>query len=359
MRAARLILHIGEEKTGSTSLQDYLLTNRETLQKSGISVCPVPPERLWEQLYASFNQAQSQAKATNVIEDSFLKDFLEWLDDAREHNRIIVISSEHFSSRFNSVESLDYLKGIFLHEDYGISVYCYVRPIVESVASQFSTHLRGSGSKTFKQFLNQPISVRVKQRDPYRPRWDHLYLSEIWCEVFGKNNVHFREYNRAFLKDKDLLADFFDWTELTKPDDAIISRDKNTALTPLSGGLIAGVNWWRERAEAAKNNDAERLLGFCKRVVNKFQLPPRIPLTSLVENCLDGQKLVREQRFAKQHGLSPRFAKAHYPSHKSARFYFGQLLFHLSRSIAIGVVAVVVWPLFRLRARGPFTAKHL
>jgi hypothetical protein len=66
------------------------------------------------------------------------------------------------------------------------------------------------------------------------PWLDYLELSEIWTQVFGKENVTIRIFEPEQLKDGDLLADFFStigftqYSELVRPENQNRSLDVHT-----------------------------------------------------------------------------------------------------------------------------------
>ena len=152
----RLILHIGSQKTGTTSIQQFLAKNREYLSTQDIYI----PDYLGgnNHRYAVF-----LAENTGKREDAFtISSGLQNNDDAkkqfrkkllekieyeceRENNKIWIISSEFFQSRLNTNEEVSRLKSILSDLFDEIKIICYLRDPLSTAISTWSTYVMSGG----------------------------------------------------------------------------------------------------------------------------------------------------------------------------------------------------------------------
>jgi hypothetical protein len=119
-----LYLHIGTEKTGSTSIQRYLAKNRTKLREMGI-LFPMAPGLDNQRALTAIAEENTEDSALQEIFnirtpgdlDRFRADLRTKLKDelaAGTYSRV-VMSNEHCSSRLRDVEQVEYLRN-FLGE---------------------------------------------------------------------------------------------------------------------------------------------------------------------------------------------------------------------------------------------------
>lgn len=195
----RIILHIGGEKTGTTTLQKYLFCNAAILRQRGIhyfnnrskpyvsgvahfplAACLIPEE-------VDFIPDEKRASLSLVL--SALEEDIHQLDGT------IILSCEHFSSRLHSRDQLQRLRNALAADD--VHVVCYAREQSELALSSWSTAVRYGCDQKFS--LESVI--------PENPYYNYLHVTELWASVF--ENIHVREYRRDRLVNGDICADFF------------------------------------------------------------------------------------------------------------------------------------------------------
>ncbi|MEM9255084.1 MAG: hypothetical protein AAGA91_06535, partial [Pseudomonadota bacterium] len=147
------ILHIGTEKTGTSSIQRYLEQNRDALRESGYyypvsigfehhqalaAVCvdiERPDDFYDDDIVGNFEERMRKNKA---IVDGFGSELRE-LDG---HIHTVVISSEHFHSRITSECEINRLASLLRSHFEQITVICYLREQVAACTSLYSTALK-------------------------------------------------------------------------------------------------------------------------------------------------------------------------------------------------------------------------
>ncbi|SMX45884.1 hypothetical protein [Actibacterium lipolyticum] len=186
----KCILHIGTEKTGTTSFQGHLSKNREGFASLG----GFYPESLggvahrliavYGQNFDNLDEAGRGLKIdTPEIHENFRSTLKQKFADELNANKnasVCVISSEHLHSRIKTSDEIERIRD-FLSEFFDeIVVYVHLRPQVDVLISLASTQTRVGGAVTLK-FFDQA-------------RADNLYynykdLVQAWAGAFGDQNV--------------------------------------------------------------------------------------------------------------------------------------------------------------------------
>lgn len=196
----QVYLHIGGEKTGTTTLQYFLTRNASELKRAGFhypcesdDICfddhahfPIAASLIGEKV--EFVQEERQRTLPFVLKE------LAQVVSAREQS--IVLSCEHFSSRLIHGRQLETLRDA-LSSDV-IKVIYYIREPSDLALSRWSTGVRCGG-----RFAFNPNDVTPEDR-----YFNHLKILNLWGSVFGDSNLIVREYGRTRLIDGDIRKDF-------------------------------------------------------------------------------------------------------------------------------------------------------
>lgn len=230
----RIILHIGGEKTGTTTLQKYLFCNAAILRQrgiryfndrskpyvSGVAHFPLAARLIPEEV--DFIPDEKRASLPLVL--SALE------EDIRQLDGTIILSCEHFSSRLHSTEQLQRLREALATDD--VHVVCYVREQSELALSSWSTAVRYGCDQKFS--LESVI--------PENPYYNYLHIADLWASVF--ENIHVREYRRDRLVNGDICVDFFNLMglddrdlETCAPENEALDVDRLEALRFVNLGL--------------------------------------------------------------------------------------------------------------------------
>ena len=211
------IIHIGTEKTGTTTLQLFFQKNRINLAKNGILFPKTlgEPNHTYLSAYArDVHEIGGLRIRLGLTSEKLVYDFRNKLEMAFrqeiENSNLskLLISNEHLHSGLQSVEEVQRVKN-FLDEfvdTYKIVVY--IRPQHEMAVSHFSTRCKNLA--TDKTFFEQKFI-------------DNLYynfeeLLNRWETVFGFDNITVKIFSKDELLDGDIKKDFcsifgWDWNE--------------------------------------------------------------------------------------------------------------------------------------------------
>ncbi|MBB1296287.1 hypothetical protein [Pseudoalteromonas sp. SR41-7] len=200
---SKVVLHIGTEKTGTTSIQHFMSQNRQALLAKGI-VYP----NLGSRKDAHFDLVNSVHPLDNGGRHmEFLGpvtqpvDFL-WnkLEECiNEHpNKTIVLSAEHFSSRLRE-HALKYIRDFFEKLSITPQIIIYLRPQADYIESSYSTEIKAGSPKVFKKVMEQYQSQSL--------RYDYEQLIDLWSSFFNKDSINIIPYEKSSIGD-DIRLNF-------------------------------------------------------------------------------------------------------------------------------------------------------
>ncbi|THD76936.1 hypothetical protein E7681_03585 [Thalassobius vesicularis] len=237
----RLTLHIGTEKTGTTTIQRFMYVNRVGLAEHGILV-PMSPGKI--------NQRKLPVIAYNPDRtDEFIKQqklngpvvrseaIKRWWDEFREevahfNGQRVLVSSEHFQSRLRSREEIERLHGLLSSVFDQIDVVLYLREPVQTAVSLFSTAVRSGANMT---------EVPGPQNEYFRNIVNHRETIQVWSEIFGAQNMRLRLFEKGCFHNGNLLDDFIHASELPAMEYAF-PPPQNESLSNLGIGVLSRIN---------------------------------------------------------------------------------------------------------------------
>ena len=233
-----LYLHIGGEKTGTTTLQVFLRDNAPQLRKRGL-IYPA------NNRHSYFSGAAHAPVVAGLIKDDAVVEFVSIEKLASSDLAMCyllrclrncgaekaVISAEHFSSRLTKTSHLIALRNALLEVAESIKIVFYLREQAGLAISAYSTAVQCGRRNPFD----------ANEVNAFNPYYNHLSTLELWGNVFGVENLILREFDRQSLYNGDIIDDFFNVidvpiTGLVKP------PRRNESLDAISLELIREVN---------------------------------------------------------------------------------------------------------------------
>lgn len=225
----KVILHIGCEKTGSTSIQNFLYLNRNYLLGKYGYLYPVSlGKRNHTKLgiYAcnddkGLARFLPKGRTLGDFRRSLEKDFTKEIESTSA--KTIIISNEWLHPRVKSKEEFDRLIGLFKNLFNEVKVVLYVRRQDKLALSLYSTSLKAGNYKPFKF-----PTVNDRTELPYFYDFNTIY--ENWVSAFGRGNVYVRAFERDALVQSDVVMDFLDFVDLPK-DGLTFIPEENLSLS--------------------------------------------------------------------------------------------------------------------------------
>jgi hypothetical protein len=201
------ILHIGGEKTGSTTLQATLALNRPTLAQRGILYSRVAGAENHHllALHATAGKGTEDLRAASGLAapEAFAAAMAELPGALRREAedsgaQVVIYSSEHLSSRIRDAEGVRRLHGLLAGVADAIGLVYYARPQVELVLSAWSTMLKSGHAEPFD------LDRILANETPL----DHAALVARWGGIFADPHWILRPYQREALTGGDIVEDF-------------------------------------------------------------------------------------------------------------------------------------------------------
>jgi hypothetical protein len=230
----KLFIHIGTEKTGTTSLQNFLTFNSHRLKSFGFWYPSVSS--------ASYFAGTAHFPLAGAISEGII-DFIspaknsgmstaakDFVSDSKNVNLDAVISCEHFSSRVSNEEKLSQFRDTLSQFYSEIYIVCYVRNQIDMALSSYSTGIR-CGKKDF--FKAGDITVD-------NDYFNYLKILDLWKKVFGQ--VIVREYSKEKMIDGDISKDFCSAILNIKDHNFQPVMDKNKSLGVLTLECLRQLN---------------------------------------------------------------------------------------------------------------------
>ncbi|SIT18293.1 hypothetical protein [Paracoccus saliphilus] len=196
----KLFLHIGFNKTGSTSLQKNLAANTHVLARQGIFY-PHDPQAPYTQRWQHVPLAAA-VPGRNLPwlvpkKRATLAQAYDSLYTQLHHSNFntLVLSSEGFGERAMGTDKIQWLKDQF--PDFEITVIAYIRRQDSYFLSTYQESVKAGRSRPF----NFSDHGKVKE----------LYFGQRlapWRTIFGEQNVLVRPFDPKFWPEGELFFDF-------------------------------------------------------------------------------------------------------------------------------------------------------
>ncbi len=264
------VLHIGLEKTGTTSIQATLAANREKLSAAGILYprCLGEKSHVRAYAYASNGPLDEIKIQCGLDRLESLETFRLTLSDelanetAAADPRLIIISNEHLSSRLLSTLEISRLKDLLSRHCRSIRVVIYLRAQGDAHRSAYSTYVKTGGADEF----------RAPGPRLLRDRYLYDVILQRWEQVFGPDAMDVRIYDLAAFPDGDVFLDFADlFDDLVSVPHLAREAQKNTSLDAFTLTFLRAINRYVPYKSGARLND---LRGNLHDLVEKFASGP-------------------------------------------------------------------------------------
>lgn len=226
----QIYIHIGTTKTGTSSLQNFMASNRQWLKERGV-------------LYPDSQHAAHHPLAQSLIRDFTGSKSKHWQNFEGDHVTLweafraevkasdcstIVLSSEYFPQLSNgkyqqhAKEMTDWLGQRF--EDMDVRIVCYLRSLDKHLKSLYKQHLKVRMlTSTFAEDCTRRINTEHNSIFPHR-------ALDLYTETFGSDNLILRKYARSELKNGNIVDDFLSLIGISSREGAIADSPRNPSL---------------------------------------------------------------------------------------------------------------------------------
>jgi len=208
----RCVLHIGTEKTGTSSIQRFLTKNRQLFLQDGVLYPSITGEdggSQWDFVVCAHNEPwktdvgkflgiESEDDQDIYREDLRKKLALEF--SANPDADVLIISSEHMHSRLTNKKNIAQLKCFLEEWVEKFEVVMYIRRQDRVAVSHYSTKIKSGNTDLF--VFPRPIKGDV----PYYFNYELIY--DNWSTVFGSQSIQVRLFSSEEWIQGNLVQDF-------------------------------------------------------------------------------------------------------------------------------------------------------
>ena len=235
------VLHIGSEKTGTTSLQATFAANRERLLAKGILYPRSLGEKIHARAYAYASEGpQDEIKTQCGLSgpgsvEAYRRVLEEQLADevASATPRKIIVSNEHFSSRLLSISEISRVERLLSVHCRSIKVVVYLRAQGDAHRSAYSTYVKTGGTQAF----------HLPSASLMRDRYFYDVMLQRWEKVFGPDNMDVRLFALEEFPDGDILLDFANLLDGLIPSSELARESqKNVSLDMFTLAFLREMN---------------------------------------------------------------------------------------------------------------------
>lgn len=278
-----LYLHIGQEKTGTTSVQQFLSVNRSQLLKEHGILYPFS-DGISSSNERHFNHSCFAAAFLPESKRSFVhQSKIACVSDAIENlcknveldskTEKALLSCEHFSSRFGDKEVCQLARSL---NQYHVRIICYVRRQDDYQISRFSEALR-SGTYHWLDLTKKPADLN---------RMNYLLNLEPWIKYFGVDAVNLRSFDSQSFKRSGLLVDFLDTIGIRTSDKFIFPEYTNTSVTYEQAVILKELNKFLIRWKDVNDKKSSELFSKSQKMRRDI-----IDLMSLNNDVIENSEL--------------------------------------------------------------------
>ncbi|MDO6617645.1 hypothetical protein [Shewanella sp. 6_MG-2023] len=283
----KVIIHIGTEKTGTTSIQKCLQQNRANLAKQGIIYPHIGPRDdahfdLVNALHPLDNNGRYMEFLPEVEhEQDFYWDALARCITANP-DKTIVLSAEHFSSRLRH-KALSYMKAFFDKLNIEPDIVIYLRPQQGYIESSYSTSIKSGSDLTFSQAFDS--------HEQQIFRYDYHKLLGLWSSHFEQKSIIVRVYDKASLNG-DVCTDFLSLigvNDLNSLELATVHENKKWGPAMLEVARLVNM-----QAKGLPPYHRHKLLQKCEQL-----LPKAMPKAASIEGLITTKQMTEIEAFYK------------------------------------------------------------
>ena len=299
-----LYFHIGSPKTGTTTIQSFCANNRDILGEKGLCY-PIMPfvyehkSKRRNGLFLTSKYVRNGVRDKEREKEIFQRG-LNILEKKFDTFDSVLLSDEGAYSMFFR-RKLYKTNGKMLAQwakerDIQLKVIIYLRSQVDYAMSWYNQLVKHSVSKTLSSLTWEEYIKTYKRYVAL----DYYHYLNILSDVFGKENIIVKRFDRAFFKNGSLVDDFMDIFEI-EVDDAFpqnsSNSEQNHGITENACAIKRVINTIDE-IEHEEKQHFEQILRECSsssREASRYSLMSDEEAEKFMERYkADNQKIVDE-----------------------------------------------------------------
>ncbi len=316
VRFRKCILHIGTEKTGTTSLQAFLAANRTPLAQKGFYV---PRSLSPYKLLANHERLTTFSLDLDKVNDDLRRaaglrtqadvlahrqrvqsEFFTELCQVETLPPTLVLSNEHCHSRLITEREVRRLADFLADFTDTVDVVVYLRPQHELATSLYDQALKAG----YADIDVLPCFESNGPRWVERIYFDYDALTTRWMSVFGQANITPRIFSRSRLVNSSITDDFMAYLgcEMTGLER---TANSNTSISAKFQPALNALNRYAKThpdSMPAKTR-ARTIIMLQKLSTEDGRRPSRVDATAFLEMFAESNDRVRQRFFPDQQRL--------------------------------------------------------
>ena len=286
----RIILHIGLERTGTTSLQQFCLDHKRQLRDASILY---PTKTLafarinhapLASCYFSHQSPDFTVVAPPAAKSAVLASLFREIES--EGAEVALLSAEHFSSRLKGPQVLDLAADLAA---YDCRVAVVVRDHMSRFFSSYSNHVVSGGATSLEAYADNVLA-------PESFCCRYAETIGLWEKAFGRQNVQAFAYDRR----GDVLQSVLErFAPRTPSASSVVSYRQNQLYGPVvteafrrANAMTAAQKSWSNTAANWERRRMVRIL--MQRWIAKAPIDPSAGQWSLMGDRLERLKAIAE-----------------------------------------------------------------
>lgn len=217
-----LYLHIGTPKTATSSIQEFLRLNRQTLLKYGYCF----PKQPHKYPYVGSNRNAHFMVENLYFEDGtrdlalemeFLREGLNQVTESFEQCDNVILSEESLwrVSSYSRKDLFPYLKQEAVTQGYQIKIIVYLRRQDKFVVSNWNQRVK-QGKTAYTMTIDEYIA---DTKEKNRLVLNYIFKLDTMAELFGKKNIIVRRFDSESWIQHSIIHDFMDCIGLRVTED--------------------------------------------------------------------------------------------------------------------------------------------
>lgn len=247
-------IHIGRQKTGSTSIQLGLIAIRGQLAAKDILYPATLGKHKSKYIRDVFAAGRRLAGRADEVTAAFEKELTGGSALGKDKWRRLIISNENLCD--SDASTMQSLADMVDRHGGKAQIYCYFRRPDEHVVSMYQQRVRTGG-------FSLPLDAFV-ERCLGGGYYDYAIHLDRWAKLFGKEAVHARVFHRSVLKENPFV-DFVDWIGLSGEELTLPAIDpRNESYDPVGVEVLRSLR--RYLVESPSNFDEDLFYSFRKHL---------------------------------------------------------------------------------------------
>jgi hypothetical protein len=309
-RFAKCVLHIGTEKTGTTTLQYFLDANCTALLQKGffvpkslarnsglanherLTTYALRDEKINDELRIS--AGIKSAKMVKKHRDSVAEQLKAEVASDAANVSTLLLSNEHCHSRLVELDEVARLRDMLKTFAESFEVIVYIRPQHELATSLYDQALKvGYFDIDILPFANPTSKLWVDRR-----YFEYDNLVKLWGRAFGRKNLRVRLFDRKQLLQQSIVHDFLNLIGVS-PNGMYQVTDQNRSIGRTLQQALNAINRFESESPGSVRPELrDRIIAaFSSGTSEPSMKPTRQEAIKFLRQFDKGNEYVRQQFF--------------------------------------------------------------